>query len=301
MTESAAKPLPAWRRGWEHLATFVHFIHGTRSLGLAVVLLLLLTLAEPVFPQGLGRVTYTLPVFVLALIGLLTLPREAVAMQLRVQKLVLEPGAAAALARHLAYPLALLLLLAPTVFLAAYGIPHLSPLTGLVTPEIQQRVAVAYLFLLLLVPVLQLRSSRRYAPEIATRRPRDLPPLAFEHRQRDLLQALQLTLIVVWLLVLVPFWSPFSLFQWLPDLDSFTAGVRGVATLAYAIFLPTMLFMHAATHAQALRHLVREGDWREETADVVLLLLHILASLGAILLHAYDVLWIARYQSAVGF
>lgn len=300
MTGTSARP-SAWRGAWERFAAFVHAIHGTRSLALAVTLLLVLSLTEPLFPQGLGRIVYTLPVFVLAVVGLLTLPREAVAMQARVQRMVVQPGAAPALARHLAFPVVLLLLLAPSIFLAAYGIPHLSPLTGLVTPEIQQRVAVAFLFLLLLLPVLQLRFSRRYAPEIKTRRPKDLPPLAFEHRQRDLLQVLQFILIVVWLLVLVPFWSPFSLFQWPPGFGSFSYGVRGVATLAYSVFLPSMLFMHAATHAQALRHLVRETDWRQELVDVALLVLHILGSIGAILLHAYDLLWIARYQSAVGF
>lgn len=290
--------MTAWT---ERLGRVVHAIHGTRGLIVTLSALLVLTIIEPAIPEGAWRATLTFPVFVVALVALATLPREGIAVQVRLRQLVDHPEATRFLARHLVFPFLLVVLLAPQMFLAAYGIPSFSPLTGLVLPSLQRRVAAWFLFLLVLLPVLHLRRTRRYAPEVVPVRPRALAWNDPLHRRRDLLVVLVGLVAVLWLLILQPFWAPFSLLAWPPGLATFLAGVRGVAAVCFSLFVPVLLFVHLSAHGQGLRYLILHAEWRTHWRPFVLLWAHVLLGLGAAALHLYVLLWIVRYQTAVGF
>lgn len=272
------------RQRWEPVARFIHDIHGTRSLAVTILLLAVLSLAEPALPPDWPAWVVTVPLASLAAIGLATLAREAVATQLRLRRLTEDPACRLLLQVDLLYPLALVILLAPRVFLAAYGVPHMSPWTGLVSTALQQRIATTYMFALLLIPILHLRRARRYAPQIVPLRPRDLGPEDLLHNQRDLVLLLQGGIVVAWLALLWPFWGP---------IDP-AAGVRGIDRIVFAVFLPTILFVHATAHAQAWYRLAKVGGPKSAMA---LLAAHIVLGLVAAALHVYAMLWIVRYQA----
>lgn len=285
----------------ERLGAAIHAVHGSRGLGIAVVAMFVLTIVEPVIPSGAARAMVTIPVFALGLTGLLTLPREGVAVQLRLRRLVQDAGAGRELAKALVFPFLLMVLLMPQSFLAAYGVPHFSPLTGLVLASFQRRVATAFLFGLLLLPIIHLRRTRRYAPDVTAQRPMVLADQDPIHHRRDVLVVLVLAVVLVWAALLWPFWKPFSLFAWPPSLQSFTVGIRGVAALAYSVFLPALLFIHLAAHAHGIRYLVAHAAWRTHWHRFTLLWIHVALGLVAAGLHIYNLLWIVRYQSLVGF
>lgn len=283
----------------EALARTVHGVHGTRGLSIGVAALLLSTLLEPVFGPGLGWVFFTVPVLVLLVTGLLTLPREGVAVQDRILAVARRPGGPSVLLRHAVLPAVLLMLLWPQVFLAAYGIPHMSPLTGFVLPSLQRRLAVAYLFVVLWLPLLALRRTRGLAA-IEAVRPRSLPAHDPRHDRREALLLLLVLLGVSWLFLLRTFWQPFTLLMWPPGASSLITGTAGVARLAYTVLLPAALYLRGSAHAVALAALLRDG-WRLHMQAIAVLLLHLGLVLGATALAVYDLLWIVDYQASVRF
>lgn len=288
-------------RTMDRVAAAIHALHGSRGLALGILGLLALSLIEPILPRNADRFWIVLPVFALFVIGGSTLAREGVAAQHRVRRLLEDDAAARKVARRLAWPALLLVLLSPRIFLAMYGIPHLNPLTGLAIPAVQQTITVAFLYFVLLVPVMYLRASRRYAPEIIPKRPRDLTRHDRSHQERDWLLWMSLALAVVWAWLLHPFWAPFSLLDWPPGLDSMRAGVRGVASITYALGIPIVLFVNMVSYLRLLRAIQVEGQWRTRAKLAWATGLHVAAILGAIVLHAYDLLWIVQYRNAVPF
>ncbi len=283
------------------VARGVHAVHGTRGLTAAVLAMLALTLIEPAVPAGFARAILAAPVFLLGVVALATLPREGVAVQLRLRRLVEDKGAGRQLGRDLAWPAILVVLLLPQAFLAAYGIPHMSPLSGLVLPSMVRRMAAFFLFGLLLLPVLHMRRTRRYAPEVVSMRPVELRDRDGMHVRRDVLLGLMGVVAFVWLSVLEAFWAPFSLLAWPPTFASFGQGIRAVAAVAYTLFLPVVLFVHLSAHAQGLRYLIQHGKWRTHRWRFTALWLHVALGIAATALHIYNLLWIVRYQNAVGF
>ncbi len=294
---------PAWAvPAIERMARAVHVVHGTRGLGVAAAVLLVASIVEPGLPTGFPRALFVVPAFLLFATGLLTLPREGIAAQDRAFALLDAADPVRPMVRRLVWLGIAVVLLMPRLFLAAYGIPHLNPLTGLVLPDWQRRMALAFLFLVMLAPILYLRSSRRYAPQVEVRRPKDID--ADEGGgldRRDVLLILTYLLLAAWLLLLAPFWRPFSLFAWPPGLGSLTVGVRGVAALAFAVTVPLVLFMSLVAHIALLRRLRERNDWPPAGRVRALAILHLALILVAVLLHAYDLLWIARYENLVRF
>lgn len=297
---AAAWPGPGTRRAVDALATLAHALHGSRGLFLAATALLLLALLEPALPE-VDRLVLTLPIFLLLLNGLFTLPREGVAAQWRARALLGDPHAVRKMLRRLAWPALLCILLLPTPFLALYGIPHISPLTGLVLPDLLRRISMVTLYAILLLPVLYLRSSRTYAPDIVPRRPRDLSREDGSHAARDVLLWMQLGILVAWALLTAAFWRPFSLLEWPPSLGSLRAGVRGLAGITFSLVVPVVLFTSVAAHLHLLRELVAGGRWRGHRPVLWLALLHVALALAAVCLHTYDILWIVRYQTYAPF
>lgn len=303
MTDPGGRTIrvPAWlAAAQERSAALLHLVHGSRGLLAGAVGLLLLSLAEPTLPPA-DRTAVTAPLLALLLLGLATLPREGVATQQRARALRGDPHAAGRMARRTLWLFVLLLLLAPRVFLAAYGVPHLNPLTGVILPDTQRYLSLLYLFLLLLLAVLYLRSSRRYAPHILPKRPRDLARHDRSHQERDTLLWMILGLGLLWGWLLRPFWHPFSLLAWPPELDSLRQGPAGVSSLAFSLTIPLMLFLNLVAHLGLLRDIARDDAWHEERALVAWAMVHAALALTVIILHAYDLLWIAQYRSAVRF
>lgn len=284
----------------ERAAIGLHSVHGSRGLFLGALGLLALTLADPAIPRDVDRTLLTAPVFLVLVLGLVTLPREAVAAQQRARSLLEADEPERLLARRLWWPFLLVVLLAPRVFLAAYGIPHMNPLTGVITPGVQRQITVAFLFFVLLLPVIYLRASRRYAPHIVAKRPAHLPREDRSHQDRDLLLLLGFVLLVAWAWLLRPFWAPFSLIEWLPSLTSLEAGPRGVASITFAVAIPLILWTTLVAHLALLNRIVRTKAW-DRPRVVALAASHLLLAFVAIILHVYDLLWIAQYRSAVGF
>lgn len=276
-------------------------MHGTRGLFLAGVALLLLALLEPLLPDRTPLAWVVFPVFVLLAAGLATLPREGVAAQWRARDLLTEPRAVPRMARRLAWPALLNVLLLPKVFLALYGIPHLSPFTGLLLPDIVRRVAVVLLFVLLLIPILYLRSSRIYAPDIKARRPKDLAHSDGSHAAREVLLWMQAAIVVAWGWMTWPFWRPFPLLAWPPGAASFGLDVRGVGSIAFAIAIPVLLWTTMVAHLALLRDLRTQRRWRKHPGRTLLASAHVVLAILAIVLHAYNMLWIVRYRSAALF
>lgn len=285
----------------ERTAAFLHVLHGTRGLLLAGTTLLALALLEPFLPAGTPLAVLTLPAFIVLVLGLSTLPREGVAAQWRARSLAAETGAPKRLGRSLVWPSLLCVLLLPKVFLALYGIPHLSPFTGLLLPDLIRRVAVVSLFVVVLVPILYLRSTRLYAPDIPVRRPRDLAHEDGSHAARGMLLWMQGALVLAWGWLTWPFWRPFTLFHWPPSLAMFGHGASSVASAAFAVIVPVLLWTTTVAHLALLQDLVQHRRWRDHPTRTALALVHVmLAVLGAVL-HTYAVMWIVRYRSAALF
>lgn len=293
---------PAWAsKTIDRLALALHWVHGSRGLLVGAAGLLFLSLAEPTIPRGLDRTLLTAPLLVLLVAGLATLPREGVAAQQRARSLRDDPHGARKMARRSPWLILLLLLLAPRVFLAAYGIPHLNPLTGVVLPPTQRYLSLLFLFLLMLLAVLYLRSSRSYASHILPRRPRDLPRSDHSHQERDTLLWMILGLGLLWGWLLRPFWFPSSLLMWPPGLESLSQGPAGVSSLAFSLTIPLILFMNLVAHLSLLHDIARAGTWHKDARIATWAAIHAGLALAVILVHAYDLLWIAQYRSAVRF
>ncbi|MGB1586424.1 MAG: hypothetical protein ACPHID_05205 [Thermoplasmatota archaeon] len=289
-----------WRRWQERLALAVHALHGSRGVYLGALGFLIITWAEPAIDPDVDRLFLTLPVFVIFVNGLVTLPREGVAARQRALALLDGEQDWRPMARRLFWPALLTLLLAPRIFLAGYGIPHMNPLTGLLTPAIQRQLTVTFLFLLLLIPAWYLRSSRRYAP-IEPQRPKDLAEDDQLHGQRDLLLWMSLAIGAAWAWLLAPFWTPFSLLEWTPHLDSLRQGASGLGSISFALTIPLVLWMSLHAHLAFLFALWRRDAFATQRRQAALAVAHIALVLLAVALHVYDLLWIAQYRSAVGF
>ncbi len=282
------------------LARAVHALHGSRGLLVAVPFLLGLSLIEPLLPPEVRTTLLTAPLMLLVASALATLPREAAAAQHVVRDLSADGLSVGRVARRIAWPTVLIILLLPRLFLGAVGIPHLNPLTGLVLPSITQSLATAFLFLLLVVPVLYLRGLRHYSPAgTGAVRPIHLPPEHPEHRARDALLVLTWVAGIFWAWLLRPFWQPFSLLAWPPGLASLES-VRGVASLTYTLVLPLVLLQTMAIHLDLIRDIREAGTLGQHRGLVAAAVGHVLLALGAMALHAYDVLWVVRYQAASG-
>lgn len=293
--------MSAMRRWRRHGGAFIHALHGSHGIFAGAFLFLVLAWVELALPRDTNLLLFVAPVFVLLAIGLVTLPREGVAAQQRAVAVLENPDGWRIMMRRLAWPVLLCVLLAPRILLAAYGIPHLNPLTGVITPGVQQRLTVTFLFAVLLVPAIYLRASRNYAPTIETARPSTLSEDDFTNVQRDMLVVMTALLVLTWAWLLRPFWFPFSLFEWTPSLDSLRAGVAGVGAVAFALTIPATLWMSLAAHLGTLWHIGRHGSWFEHRRHAVMAAGHVVFIIWAVALHIYDLLWIAQYRSAVGF
>ncbi len=296
---------PAWRvrtaQTLNGIALFAHLIHGTRGLAIGGAGLLVLGLWQPLLPAEWSRFWLVLPVFAVLITGLATLPREGVAVQQRARALVRHDDAARRLARTLLWPILLLIILTPRIFLAIFGIPHLTPLTGLTIPSVQQRLTHVLLFAVILIVVAYMRSTRRYASHVLAKRPRELSRDDRSHQERDALLWLGLALLVAYLFLLRSFWQPFSLLQWPPDLDSMRVGVRGVTSIVFSIAVPMVAFTTVSGHASLMRDLIRKGIWQEHPGVFGLAAAHVAAGLACVAMHAYNLLWIAQYRASAPF
>ncbi len=290
-------------RGLALIADGLHAARGTRGLTVAAALLLLAAAVEPALPDAFPNIVYTLPLLVLLAAGLLTLPREAIAVQGRARSLLDNPGAPKRMMKRAAWGVVVVFVLSPNIFLAVQGAPHLSPLAGLALPEMIRWVSLLGLALTLLLVVLYLRSSRSYAPSIATRRPREFDDK--EHDRWEVLVVLLFVIVVAWGWMLQGFWRPFSLFQWHGVefggyFASLTLGARGIAGLAFAVLPPALLFIVLSAHAEILWEIGRRRSWRDEVKVAALAGLHGAFCLLGIILHTYNLLWIVRFRS-MGF
>lgn len=272
-------------------------IEGTRGLLWGTGLLLLGALVEPGLPAGVPLLLLTVPALLLLATGLVTLPRDGLAAHDRTVRLAAGLDWRAMLRRLTWIGVAVVLLL-PRLFLAGYGIPHMNPVVGLVSQQWIVRLATAFLFAALLVPILYLRAGRRGVP---WPRPHELPEGDPQARRHDALLIGIALLVVVWALMLRPFWTPFSLLQWPPELWSLTAGTRGVAALAFAVVLPAVLFTALAANAALLRVLLDVAPSPDRTKCLSIAATHIALTLLAAFLHGYNLLWIARYESLAQF
>jgi hypothetical protein len=285
----------------EGVALAVHRLHGTRGLSVAATSLLVLALVEGFLPPGLDLTFVMVPVVAILAIGLFTLPREGVAAQQRARSLLTDAEAPNKMIRRMIWLVLLVVLLLPRVFLGLYGIPHMSPLTGLLEPSLHRRITLVAIYCVLLVSILYLRSGRRYAPHIVPQRPKDLSKQDRSHSRRDVLLGLVVAILVLWSWLLYGFWRPFSLLEWPPSLDSLGQGVRGVSSIAFALVIPATLFVTAVAHLSLLHDIWREGQWRRRATLASLSGVHVAIAFLAIALHVYDLLWIVRYQSLTLF
>lgn len=272
-------------------------VEGTRGLLIGTAVLLLAAMLEPALPATFPRWFLTIPAIALLGIGLGTLPREGLAA--RERSLMLADGdEGRPILRRLAWLGAAVVLLLPRLFLGAYGIPHLNPLVGIVPQQWVVRLATVFLFFALLMPVLYLRAIRYGAVWPRHADVHDGDPTV---RMRDTLLVGLGLLLVVWGLLLKPFWAPFSLLQWPPALWSLEAGARGVAALAFALLPPAVLFMALSAQVAVLRRLVNQPRTPARDRCLTATAAHVLLILTAAFLHGYDLLWIARYESLAQF
>jgi hypothetical protein len=190
------------------------------------------------------------------------------------------------------WPTLLVILLLPRIFLGAYGIPHLSPLAGLVLPDIQRRIALAFIAVILAVAFRGLASIRKLAPSVPVARPRDMPPDDPRHAIRDVLLVTTVLAIVIWAYMLHIFWQPFSVMSWPPSLASLENGVRGVAAFGFSVAIPAVLFVQLAAYAE-----LWQDAPRSDARIRVLAIVHTALTVIAIALHVYDVLWVGAYQT----
>ncbi len=280
----------------ERIAAGIHRIHGTRGLLAAAAVLLAMGLSEPLLPTWLAGIVVVTLIFALLTIGAGTLPREGVALQRRVVALAGRSDAVRMLWTTAAWPAVLALFMQPRIFLGAYGVPHMSPLTGVVPPEMQQQVSHVFLFALLLVMVAYLRHTRHYALGIVPLRPIQMRRLDDGHRERDALLWMGLGVLLVYGALLRPFWEPFSLAEWPPGFSSLES-TRGIASITFAIVPPLLMFTSITGHAMLLRHETLKGRRPIVAASIA----HIGLCLLVVALHAYNLLWIAQYRAAARF
>ena len=271
-------------------------IEGTRGLLWGLALLLLAATTEPALPATFPRWTFTIPAIALLLTGLATMPREGLAAQERALELA-SAGDARTMLKRLPWLALAVALLLPRLFLGAYGVPHLNPLVGLVPQQWLVRLATVFLFVILLLPALYLRAGRHGAK---WPREHDHEGSPGQRRRDTLLVGLAL-LLVVWALLLKPFWAPFSLLQWPPELWSLSAGSRGVAALAFAVLPPAVLFMSLSAQVAVLRRLLHAGRDPARDRCIAVASIHVALILTAAFLHGYDILWVARYESLAQF
>lgn len=272
-------------------------VEGTRGLLLGTALLLLAAMTEPALPAAFPRVLFTIPALALLVTGVLTLPREGVAAQELALGLA-DAGDWRTILQRVIWIAVVVLLLLPRLFLGAYGIPHLNPLVGVVPQQWVVRAATVFLFVVLLLPTLYLRAGRKGH---AWPRPAEQDEGTTGQRRRDTLLVAATFTLVVWALLLRPFWSPFSLLMWPPELWSLTAGSRGVAALAFAVLPPTVLMMGLNAQVALLRRLKATPRSPDRDRCIAAASLHVLLTLTAAFLHGYDLLWIARYESLAQF
>lgn len=275
-------------------------LRGTRGLTLAAGALLVFATVEPALPRAFPALLYTLPLFLVLLLGFFTLPREAVAVQLRARVVIDDPEAVKRMMKRAAFGGAVCIALVPNLFLAVQGVPYLNPLVGLVHPAVIRWVSLVGMLVVLLLSVLYLRSSRSYAPWIATPRRGELtPPL---ESRRDVLAVLILLVVVGWGWMLQGFWRPFSLLQWHgADLagyfESLRVGARGISAIAFAVIPPALLFVVLTAHLDLLWVVKARGVWRERKAVASMALVHVALCLLGVALHTYNVLWLVRYRT----
>jgi len=162
-----------------------------------------------------------------------------------------------------------------------------------------RRIALVFLAAVLLVPILGFRQVRHRLGPGPVLRPKDLQPTDLEDDRRELLLAGIVLLGAVWLLLLQAFWSPFSLLAWPPGFGSF-GSARGVTALAFTLVVPAVLFAGTAIQAELLRAIRKLAPSRARARLAGLAATHLLLLLTALALHAYDLLWIAKYQAASG-
>lgn len=298
MTEATTPS--AWTRMVEGTAQAIHAVRGTHGILFAGSGLLVLAILGFALPTVV-RAIVALPLLLLLLAGLFTLPREGVAAQGRALALQGDPDAARRMRRRLVWPILLIVFLLPRVFLALFGIPHLNPLTGLAPVWVHQRVAATTLYAVLLLAVLHLRSGRSYAPDIRVQRPKDLSRNDGRHDDRDVLLMLQIVLLGLWSWLLWPFWRPLAATLFQPSVDTLANAAVGVAGAAFGLVLPLLMWTTLVAHGRLLHALVEKRALRRHREIALLAAVHVVLALTAILLHAYNALWIARYQIAARF
>lgn len=299
MTETPVLEGPL-HNGAEAVARVVHALHGTRGLLWGGAGLLVLNLVEPAMGRGVLRTLLVAALFALFLVGLFTLPREGATAIRRARRLLHEPHAMARMARRLAWPVLLIVFLLPRVFLGAtVDSPNLNPLSGLVLPSMIRRIALLFLFLVLLLPIAYLRSSRRYAPDLQVMRPKDLPREDHSHQARDILLVTMAALLVLWGWLLHPYWHPFTLLQWPPSLASLQSGVAGVARVAFSLTIPVVLYMTMVSHLGLVKQIVRSPG--RHHGVLAMALLHVALALLAVVMHARVLLLIVEIQRAPFF
>ncbi len=280
----------------ERVAVAIHRIHGSIGLFVAASILLALGIFEALLPGGPAMAVLVIAVFVVLVVGAATLPREGVALEERAIALAGRSDVVRRLLVTAAWPALICLLLQPRIFLGAYGVPHLSPLTGVVLPALQQQITHIFLFGLLWLMVAYLRQTRHYALGIKPLRPVEMRRRDAGHNERDALLWMGLGIVVVFGLLLRSFWEPFSLIAWPPSLASLTTS-RGVAGIAFALTPPLILFTSTVGHAALLRHEGLHGRKPVLAAAT----LHVGLSLLALSMHAYNLLWLAQYRAAARF
>lgn len=285
------------------LEVWVHRARGTRGLTFAAALLVGFAALEPTFSSGFPTIVYTFPLVVVGMVGLVTLPREGVAVHARARAVLEDPDGPKRMLKRAVWGAAVCVALFPNVFLAVQGIPHLSPLAGLALPELVRWISLMGLVVVLLLVVLYLRSSRGYAAEIATPYRDELSE--GDVARRDVLAVSLVVIFVGWAWMLQGFWRPFSLLEWHGlDVEAYFAslglGARGVAGIAFAVVPPALLFLVISAHLDLLWQVGRRGLWREKRQVAALAFLHVGLCVLGVALHLYNVLWIVRFRS-LGF
>ncbi|MGB0652856.1 MAG: hypothetical protein ACPGQL_06610 [Thermoplasmatota archaeon] len=266
---------------------------GTRGLAVALPTLVAISWLQGFLPNDFDVTLLTVPLALLVAWALLSVPREgARALVAARAEGLMAAFDASRLRRDLVAPGLLVVLLLPRLFLGFYGIPHMSPLAGLVLASITRRVAALAIVLVVWAAAATLRRHAKRT-DVAT------PSL----RRRDAQVIAVWGLVLVWLVLLHPFWAPFGPLGWPPaftDLGRIDALLR--VTMSVAV--PVLLFPVLVVHAERVKQLIRRRAAGEALPGVGLLSLfglQVLLALGAVALHTYVLLWIANYHAATGF
>lgn len=279
----------------EPLARSVHFVHGTRGIIVASGLLLGWLLIEPNVDSRIAPWVVA-PLLLLLVLGLATLAREGVAVQLRARELLHHENPVRVLQKRAVLLALLLVLLLPRVFLALYGIPHLSPAAGYLAPQAVQSIAAAHVAAIVLIAALYLRSSGMEA-HVPVRRPIELRDGSGQHLARTGLQVALLVTVVASLWALRGFWQPFSLLEWPPGLASLSS-VRATASIAVAVAPPALLLCALVGHIEHLWTIVAGRSFRARRSET---LWTVALATGVVVcgwLHLRNLLWVERFQQA---